>query len=86
MLCHFGLLDYTERNRWIVSIWSSTPHKQPPLDYTELKNQQQLGIYIHQHPEEYHVHRETEVPPSISQQPLTASQEYLELHKRESDI
>lgn len=25
-------------NRWLVSIWSSTPHKQPPLDFTELKD------------------------------------------------
>lgn len=24
-------------NRWLVSIWSATPHKQPPLDYTELE-------------------------------------------------
>uniref|UniRef100_A0A1A9V479 Uncharacterized protein n=3 Tax=Glossina TaxID=44049 RepID=A0A1A9V479_GLOAU len=24
-------------NRWLVSIWSATPHKQPPLDFTELK-------------------------------------------------
>ncbi|XP_030372887.1 uncharacterized protein LOC115622904 [Scaptodrosophila lebanonensis] len=25
-------------NRWLVSIWSATPHKQPPLDFTELKD------------------------------------------------
>jgi len=25
-------------NRWLVSIWSSTPHKQSPLDFTELKD------------------------------------------------
>lgn len=25
-------------NRWLVSIWSSTPHKQPPLDFTELQD------------------------------------------------
>ncbi|KAJ8950632.1 hypothetical protein NQ318_010831 [Aromia moschata] len=24
-------------NRWIVSLWTSTPHKQPALDYTELE-------------------------------------------------
>lgn len=24
-------------NRWLVSIWSATPHKQPPLDLTELE-------------------------------------------------
>lgn len=25
-------------NRWLVSLWSATPHKQPPLDFTELKD------------------------------------------------
>ncbi|XP_036338336.1 uncharacterized protein LOC118748126 [Rhagoletis pomonella] len=25
-------------NRWLVSIWSATPHLQPPLDFTELKD------------------------------------------------
>ncbi|XP_067646864.1 uncharacterized protein wrm1 [Eurosta solidaginis] len=25
-------------NRWLVSIWSATPHLQPPLDLTELKD------------------------------------------------
>ncbi|XP_013113181.1 uncharacterized protein LOC106091256 [Stomoxys calcitrans] len=25
-------------NRWLVSIWTATPHKQPPLDLTELKD------------------------------------------------
>lgn len=25
-------------NRWLVSIWSATPHQQPPLDLTELKD------------------------------------------------
>lgn len=24
-------------NRWIVSLWTATPHKQPSLDYTELE-------------------------------------------------
>ncbi|KAF2884640.1 hypothetical protein ILUMI_21527 [Ignelater luminosus] len=24
-------------NRWIVSLWTATPHKQPSLDYTELR-------------------------------------------------
>lgn len=76
-------------NRWIVSIWSATPHKQPPLDFTELEGQHQHVQYVHQfHAEEYHdIHkRDTEFVPSVSQQPLTSSQEYLELHKRESDI
>lgn len=25
-------------NRWLVSIWSATPHRQPPLDLTELED------------------------------------------------
>lgn len=25
-------------NRWLVTIWSATPHNQPPLDFTELKD------------------------------------------------
>lgn len=24
-------------NRWLVSIWTATPHAQPPLDVTELE-------------------------------------------------
>jgi hypothetical protein len=24
-------------NRWILPIWTKTPHDQPPLDYTELE-------------------------------------------------
>ncbi|XP_049886265.1 uncharacterized protein LOC126381321 [Pectinophora gossypiella] len=82
-------LDRHTGNRWIVSIWSATPHKQPPLDFTELENPDHQVHYMHSFTgEEYHeIHkRESEVPPSFSQQPLTSSQEYLELHKRESDI
>ncbi|RVE47854.1 hypothetical protein evm_007485 [Chilo suppressalis] len=79
-------LDRHTGNRWIVSIWSTTPHKQPPLDFTELEGQ---NHFVHQyHSEEYRevVKGESEFPPSISRQPLHSSQEYLELHKRESDI
>ncbi|XP_039763879.1 uncharacterized protein LOC120636462 [Pararge aegeria] len=80
-------LDRHTGNRWIVSIWSATPHKQPPLDLTELENQYQYTQYIRpenaEHSEDY---RHAEVHASVSRQPLTASQEYFELHKRESDI
>ncbi|XP_045784956.1 uncharacterized protein LOC123880713 [Maniola jurtina] len=75
-------LDRHTGNRWIVSIWSATPHKQPPLDFTELESQYQYVQYSY--PEDRTEYRE--VPASVSRQPLTASQEYLELHKRESDI
>lgn len=76
-------------NRWIVSIWSTTPHKQPPLDYTELESNLQHIHYVHPYgddSEEYRDIHKHSAPTSVSQQPLTSSQEYLELHKRESDI
>ncbi|KAG7313176.1 hypothetical protein JYU34_000269 [Plutella xylostella] len=81
-------LDRHTGNRWIVSIWSSTPHKQPPLDFTELESQYGNIQLVHPPHTEYLAsrHREDDVPPSLSQQPLTSSQEYLELHKCESDI
>ncbi|VVC96138.1 unnamed protein product [Leptidea sinapis] len=81
-------LDRHTGNRWIVSIWSTTPHKQPPLDLTELESQYVPVQYLPYHSDKYQeIHRhETEIIPSVSRQPLTSSQEYLELHKRESDI
>lgn len=79
-------LDRHTGNRWIVSVWSSTPHKQPPLDFAELEHQFQYP-YIPYISEEYQeVHHHSENLSSVSCQPLTSSQEYLELHKRESDI
>ncbi|CAB3248477.1 unnamed protein product [Arctia plantaginis] len=82
-------LDRHTGNRWLVSIWSATPHKQPPLDFTELESNFQEVHYIHRFNDSSEDYREAHrqaVPPSVSQQPLTSSQEYLELHKRESDI
>ncbi|GBP89565.1 hypothetical protein EVAR_58225_1 [Eumeta japonica] len=78
-------LDRHTGNRWLISIWSATPHKQPPLDLTELGSNFESVQYVHQyHSEIYH---EQEYPrTSISQQPLTSSQDYLEMQKRESDI
>ncbi|XP_056631342.1 uncharacterized protein LOC130441609 isoform X2 [Diorhabda sublineata] len=60
-------------NRWIVSLWTSTPHQQPSLDYTELQ-----GIEI-QKPIVYY----SEHQPATSQK---LPSQYLELQKRESDI
>ncbi|XP_041987580.1 uncharacterized protein LOC121739279 [Aricia agestis] len=80
-------LDRHTGNRWLVSVWTATPHKQPPLDLTELESQVTHVQYVHPyHSEQYQEVRLTEAPASISRQPLTASQEFLELHKRESDI
>ncbi|XP_019868858.2 uncharacterized protein LOC109597571 [Aethina tumida] len=57
-------------NRWIVSLWTTTPHLQPALDYTELQE-----ITVPSQQTVYH-------SPSTAQPKL----EYLELQKRESDI
>ena len=84
---HINVLSDCAGNRWIVSIWSATPHKQPPLDFTELEANYQPVQYVHPYLEEYQeVHKRDDVPASYSQQPLTSSHEFLELHKRESDI
>ncbi|XP_026480555.1 uncharacterized protein LOC113387011 [Ctenocephalides felis] len=57
-------------NRWLVSIWSATPHKQPPLDYTELEAGYKAPVITNVH---HHY------PEHISTQ-------YTELQKRESEI
>lgn len=58
-------------NRWIISLWTATPHRQPPLDYTELQT-----ISIPQTQVVY----EAQIP-----EPRQELQ-YLELKKRESEI
>uniref|UniRef100_A0A0K8TMM8 Putative conserved plasma membrane protein n=1 Tax=Tabanus bromius TaxID=304241 RepID=A0A0K8TMM8_TABBR len=45
-------------NRWLVSIWSSTPHKQPPLDLKELKDPSEF--------QNVHHYVEVEQPENIS--------------------
>uniref|UniRef100_A0A2M4AQQ3 Uncharacterized protein n=1 Tax=Anopheles triannulatus TaxID=58253 RepID=A0A2M4AQQ3_9DIPT len=85
--------DRNTGNLWLVSIWSGTPHKQPPLDLTELKP----ASYFQPHnpdverPVEYTVsHQRPQYNPSA---PLRSGppqgyhrEEYVELQKRESDI
>jgi len=40
-------------NRWIVSLWTSTPHKQPALDYTaELQEISSRNQVVYYHPQE----------------------------------
>nr|CAH7757777.1 unnamed protein product [Callosobruchus chinensis] len=67
-------------NRWIVSLWTATPHQQPSLDYTELQDisivPEQKIIYQHQHPVVYQHAQGPTVPP----------EETYELKKRESAI
>ncbi|XP_014366355.2 uncharacterized protein LOC106717144 isoform X1 [Papilio machaon] len=76
-------LDRHTGNRWIVSIWSATPHRQPPLDFTEIEVHGQPFQFASYPTKDYQeVHKSESVVPSISQQPLT----YLDLHERESDI
>ncbi|CAH1179338.1 unnamed protein product [Phaedon cochleariae] len=59
-------------NRWIASLWTATPHKQPALDYTELQDiSTQTPQVVYHHP---------------PHQPSAPPQQYLELQKRESDI
>ncbi|KAL5291441.1 hypothetical protein ACFFRR_010690 [Megaselia abdita] len=86
-------------NRWLVSIWSATPHKQPPLDYTELevvsKNRPittqvfnediEAQVPIHQPSHSYSQPQRFHRPESRGTQ-RQQREEYVELQKRESDI
>lgn len=79
-------------NRWLISIWSATPHKQPPLDLTELKDArsfQPVNPDI-ERPVEYTVshHRPQHQPQQQYGRGAGGyREEYVELHaKRESDI
>lgn len=60
-------------NRWITSLWTATPHQQPPLDYTELEviSIPSQAVYI---------------PEPLPSHPQEEIVEYRELQKRESDI
>jgi len=84
-------------NRWLVSIWSATPHKQPPLDLTELQDvssfqaiplEQTEYVVSPPRPDEprgfgrlTHHHQQHH-----HQQHHPQAEEYVELQKRESDI
>jgi hypothetical protein len=54
-------------NRWILPLWTKTPHKQPPLDLTELEAEyggETRRVYEAEVPEEYlelHHKRESEL-------------------------
>ncbi|XP_025832534.1 uncharacterized protein LOC108744286 [Agrilus planipennis] len=63
-------------NRWIISLWTATPHNQPSLDYTELElvDIPSVAPTVYQ-------------PAPQEQQTTVQHSEYLELqHKRESAI
>uniref|UniRef100_A0A2M4CU42 Putative conserved plasma membrane protein n=1 Tax=Anopheles darlingi TaxID=43151 RepID=A0A2M4CU42_ANODA len=84
--------DRNTGNRWLISIWSGTPHKQPPLDLTELKD----ASFFQPHnpdverPVEYTVsHQRPQYNPAPARSGPPQGyhrEEYVELQKRESDI
>lgn len=65
-------LDPNTGNRWVLPIWSKTPHLQPPLDYTELDKS---WLPVAEPVEPFEPIYEERLPTV-----------YLELQKRESDI
>ncbi|CAG9858200.1 unnamed protein product [Phyllotreta striolata] len=64
-------------NRWLVALWTATPHQQPSLDYTELESVE----VVHHRQTHRGVPTVFERPPSPNEPP-----QYLELQKRESEI
>ena len=76
-------------NRWIQSMWVVTPHKNPPLDLSELKPNTQI-VEI-QYPDSHLYYPTSEIRDEEAHYPESElgtlqPQEYMELHKRESDI
>ncbi|KAK9701254.1 hypothetical protein QE152_g30744 [Popillia japonica] len=77
-------------NRWIVSLWTATPHNQPALDYTELEHHivpHSVVVHSPKHPFEYSnvEFQHHPVEPDIPTEPEVPAQ-YIEMKKRESDI
>lgn len=80
-------VDRHTGNRWIVSLWTATPHKQPALDYTELEYVTSSRPQV----VEYHLPVHSDYPPSPPEYPPAQLQyskeaEAFELQKRESAI
>ncbi|KAK0092326.1 hypothetical protein PV326_001685 [Microctonus aethiopoides] len=71
-------------NRWIQSMWVVTPHKNPPLDLSELKPATIQTAYIPHYPTSEAGDAESSYPDSRLNTPLP--QEYMELHKRETSV
>ncbi|KAF5282269.1 hypothetical protein FQA39_LY17655 [Lamprigera yunnana] len=70
-------------NRWLVSLWTATPHNQPSLDYTELEWVEAQRPKVH-----HQQHFQPQAPPKeyeFQSQPVEP--EFFELQqKRESAI
>lgn len=82
-----ALKENLSGNRWIVSLWTATPHKQPALDYTELEYVTSSRPQV----VEYHLPVHSDYPPSPPEYPPAQLQyskeaEAFELQKRESAI
>ncbi|XP_014246818.1 uncharacterized protein LOC106665117 [Cimex lectularius] len=67
--------DSNTGNRWIFPIWTKSPYRQPPLDLTELEETVKAI-----EPTQVYDTSEAEHHTGYGQE------EYLELHKRESDL
>jgi hypothetical protein len=83
-------------NRWLASIWSVSPHKQPPLDLSELKDvtiefPSAYPVEV-EHPIHYteSQHKVRRLKPNLDRQVEyhkgQSREEFVELHKRESEI
>lgn len=65
-------------------MWVVTPHKNPPLDLSELKPGIIQTAYVEYYPTSEAGDEEANYPDSRLQTPQP--QEYMEMHKRESEI
>jgi len=83
-------------NRWLISLWTATPHNQPALDYSELDPSVVPQVVV-ESPKDVTVYSDVEFPRAELQEQLQRgahtsyhhSTEYLELHhqkSKESDI
>ncbi|XP_074100852.1 wurmchen 1 transmembrane protein [Cotesia typhae] len=73
-------------NRWISSFWVVTPHKNPPLDLSELSHRIKHQIIDEKFYYPPSVVGDEEIPYPDSRLDTPLPQEYMELQKRESDI
>ncbi|XP_063241886.1 uncharacterized protein LOC134542022 [Bacillus rossius redtenbacheri] len=74
---HSYWLDHNTGNRWLLPVWTKTPHQQPPLDCTELEGSRLVQLSR----EQQEVFQPAE--PVLGQD---ERQQFFELRKRESDL
>jgi hypothetical protein len=76
-------------NRWIVSLWTTTPHLQPPLDLTELKDVKSFlppSADIERPQEQQVIYQKDTSYGGFGRGKRQFREEFVELQKRESDI